>query len=360
MAWISRSGALNQAEMENNADIVINYYRNRNINSNTISAILGNMQAESSINPLREEVGGSGYGLVQWTPVSVLQNHCNALGLSPYTSGDVQLKVIIAEIQGQSGTNEWYSSRAFIDNYRSCGATDDMIGITGQQFLSNSMNWSPQKLALLFMICYERPAYDPNVNHYTARQRYAHNWSNYMGDYDSDFVPRTTDFGIQGNPYWYLRNPFYQAGYGLPNCTCYAWGRFWEIADPNTEYINRPTLSTSDAGQWYSYTQDGYDRGQTPLLGAVVCFDKPGGAGHVAIVEDILPNGDIVTSNSAYGSTYFYMQTYEASNGYNFGNYQFQGFIYNPYASQGHHKKKKKKHFNFVLFDKRRRDIKYG
>lgn len=38
------------------------------------------------------------------------------------------------------------------------------------------------------------------------------------------FVPRLTSDGMQGNPYWYSRNPFYLAGYGLPNCTCYAFG----------------------------------------------------------------------------------------------------------------------------------------
>lgn len=61
MAWISRSGALTRAEMENNADIVIAYYRGLGINENTIAGILGNMQAESSINPEREEVDGQGY-----------------------------------------------------------------------------------------------------------------------------------------------------------------------------------------------------------------------------------------------------------------------------------------------------------
>ena len=57
MPWISRSGALTQAERENNADIVIQYYRNLGINDNTIAGILGNMQAESGINPERQEVG---------------------------------------------------------------------------------------------------------------------------------------------------------------------------------------------------------------------------------------------------------------------------------------------------------------
>lgn len=167
--------------MENNADIVINYYRSIGINDKTIAGILGNMQAESSINPEREEVGGQGYGLVQWTPVTVLQNHCSSLGLSPYTDGDVQLQVIIPEILNQSGVGEWYTSQAFIQNYYNSGATADMIGITGQQFLYNQMDWLPDKLAVLFMAGYERPSYDPNINHYNLRMQYALEWFEYMG-----------------------------------------------------------------------------------------------------------------------------------------------------------------------------------
>lgn len=181
MAWISRSGALTQAEMENNADIIINYYRTLGINDRTIAGILGNMQAESSINPERNEVGGAGYGLVQWTPVSVLQNHCNTLGLSPYNDGDVQIQVLIAEIQNQANVAEWYSSSAFISNYYNSGATSDMVGITGSQFLNNEMNWNPDKLAILFMSAYERPSYDPATNHYNLRMQYALEWFEYMG-----------------------------------------------------------------------------------------------------------------------------------------------------------------------------------
>lgn len=181
MPWISRSGALTQSEMENNADIVIAYFRSQGINDNTIAGILGNMQAESSINPERKEVGGQGYGLVQWTPVTVLQNHCATLGLSPYNNGDVQLQVIIAEILNQSGVGEWYTTKGFIQNYYNSGATSDMIGITGQQFLDNSMNWTPDKLAIMFMAGYERPTYDPSKNHYDLRMQYALEWLQYMG-----------------------------------------------------------------------------------------------------------------------------------------------------------------------------------
>lgn len=194
MSWVSRSGALTRAEMENNADIVIAYYRSIGINEGTIAGILGNMQAESSINPEREEVGGQGYGLVQWTPVTVLQNHCTTLGLSPYNDGDVQLQVIIKEVQNVSGVAEWYTSTAFIENYYNSGATSDMIGVTGQQFLDNAMNWTPEKLAIMFMAGYERPSYDPNTNHYDFRMQYAREWYEYMGNLPITTTRKRTKF----------------------------------------------------------------------------------------------------------------------------------------------------------------------
>lgn len=76
-----------------------------------------------------------------------------------------------------------------------------------------------------------------------------------------------------------------------------------------------------------------YKTGQTPELGAVACFlDNSGGAGHVAIVEELKENGDIVTSNSAYESTFFYLDNLLKSNNYNFSGNTFQGFIYNPFS----------------------------
>lgn len=180
--WISKAGGLTQAEMENNANIVITTYRAMGYNDMTIAGILGNMQNESSINPERVEAGGGGgYGLVQWTPQSVLINHCNTLGLSPYTSGDVQLQVIDAELHKVSSVNEWYTTQAFIDPYKPSGATDDMVGITGEQFKTNTMNWTPDKLALMFMVGYERPSYDPATNHIDKRKADALTWYEYMG-----------------------------------------------------------------------------------------------------------------------------------------------------------------------------------
>lgn len=140
------------------------------------------------------------------------------------------------------------------------------------------------------------------------------------------FVKRTTA-PDESNSYYYADNPFYQSGYGMPNCTAYAWGRFYELSG------TRPTLSLGNAEDWYNYS-DGYARGQIPKLGAVIVWakgeigDNSDGAGHVAIVEQINADGSIVTSNSAWNSTLFYMQ--DIGSDYSLSGYTFQGFIYNP------------------------------
>lgn len=140
------------------------------------------------------------------------------------------------------------------------------------------------------------------------------------------FVKRTTAPDTS-NSYYYANNPFYQSGYGMPNCTAYAWGRFYELSG------ERPALSLGDAENWYNYS-DGYARGKTPRLGAVIVWakgaigDDSDGSGHVAIVEQINADGSIVTSNSAWNSTLFYMQN--IGNDYSLSGYTFQGFIYNP------------------------------
>lgn len=137
------------------------------------------------------------------------------------------------------------------------------------------------------------------------------------------FTPRLTSAGMLNNPYWYANNPFYQSGYGLPNCTCYAWGRWYEITG------SAPTLSLGNGEDWYNYN-DGHARGQTPRLGAIICFQNGpySGLGHVAVVEEI--NGDEITfSNSAYNGQYFYLVKGTAANNYGYASgYDYQGFIY--------------------------------
>lgn len=143
----------------------------------------------------------------------------------------------------------------------------------------------------------------------------------------SSYTPRTTA-PESNNPYYYSdMNIFHFAGYGMPNCTCYAWGRFYEITGVE------PKLSRGDAERWWGYN-DGYSRGNSPKLGAVACWSKGSpttdadGSGHVAIVEEIESDGTIVTSNSAHRGDMFYID--DIAPPYAVSGYTFQGFIYSP------------------------------
>ena len=162
-------------------------------------------------------------------------------------------------------------------------------------------------------------------------RRNADRWYEYLSQHDIPYTPRLNSDGIIGNHWYYEDNPFYQAGYGLPNCTCYAWGRRAEILN------KAPDLSTGNADTFWEYNQNtnAYPSGQTPKLGAIICWRYTGShsndGGHVGVVEQINDDGTIITSNSAYGGTFFYTQTLSPTNGYEWADYtQLQGFIYLP------------------------------
>lgn len=130
--------------------------------------------------------------------------------------------------------------------------------------------------------------------------------------------------------HYYNDNIFYKCGYGMPNCTAYVWGRWYELLGI------KPKVYTGNAENWFpkGTSYDGYERGQSPKLGAIACWRKgqagndKDGAGHVAIVEEIYADGSILTSNSGYKASLFY--TKKIAKGYALSGYAFQGFIYLP------------------------------
>lgn len=163
----------------------------------------------------------------------------------------------------------------------------------------------------------------------------------------SSFVPR---FSRPGNtdPNWINVNyggynrcilgyPSYGYGSVLSDCTGYAWGRWLEIMNVTT-----CNLSINQAAIWYLNTGDGYSRGQTPKLGAVICWDEVNqGSGHVAIVEQINYDSggnitSIVVSESVYGGVVFRLQTlYPGNNWHLYVGMSCQGFIYLPIEFDG-------------------------
>lgn len=116
-------------------------------------------------------------------------------------------------------------------------------------------------------------------------------------------------------------------------CVGYAYGRFNEIGG----YGYCKYLSPVNAENFMQY-KGSLEIGQTPRVGACMVWQKGNtlsnsdGAGHVAIVEKVVSDTQIITSESAYGGKAFYTQTRNKSTG-NWGMgsaYTFLGFIYNP------------------------------
>ncbi len=141
----------------------------------------------------------------------------------------------------------------------------------------------------------------------------------------ASYTPRLSAPAAANKYYYSDANIFYRYGWGMPNCTCYAWGRAYEILG------SQPQLSTYSAYLWYDYNKDNkiYSYGQTPKLGAIACWVYSSGyAGHVAVVEKITST-TVTFSNSAWGGEEFYLSTAPVSDPSNGRDtWIFQGYIY--------------------------------
>jgi surface antigen len=122
----------------------------------------------------------------------------------------------------------------------------------------------------------------------------------------------------------------------LSNCVGYAYGRFNEIGGYGYCKYLRPV----NAENFIQYA-NGLEVGQTPKVGACMVWRKGAtlsnsdGAGHVAIVEKVVSDTQVMTSESAYNGKAFYNSNRSKGSG-NWGMgsaYTFLGFIYNPAVS---------------------------
>lgn len=121
----------------------------------------------------------------------------------------------------------------------------------------------------------------------------------------------------------------------LANCQGYATGRFSE----ETNEGQCTWFGSMNACSMYIVATRDYnlETGQTPKEGAMICWsggkDKKG---HVAIVEQVISDTEIVTSESAYEGKAFYTKTRKKGNGLwgMSSSYKLQGFIYNPHIKE--------------------------
>lgn len=121
----------------------------------------------------------------------------------------------------------------------------------------------------------------------------------------------------------------------LANCVGYAYGRFNEIGCWGSCKYLSPVNAEN-----FMQSRGSLEVSQTPQLGACMVWQKGAtlsgsdGAGHVAIVERVISDTEVLTSESGYGSSKpFWTQTRKKGSDGNWGQasgYKFLGFILNP------------------------------
>lgn len=126
-----------------------------------------------------------------------------------------------------------------------------------------------------------------------------------------------------------------KTGYTLPNCVAFAHGMWLKTITGALGLAKAKEIESKmcrgDAEDYWAY-KDGFSRGQTPKLNAIMVWEGKGKRkGHVMTVTTIKPNGDVIGTGSDYGGAKFYTKTYTKATNYRISsNYIFKGFIYCP------------------------------
>lgn len=163
---VNEYGTIGTAGIENNALIIGGTLSNSGWSSSAIAGLLGNMQAESGINPGRwegDEVGNlnAGFGLVQWTPATKIQNWIyEEYGSTDYTDGNYQIDRILFEL---SNGLQYAPTSGFPETFAEWAVSDK----------------PPGYLAAAFMKNYERPL-KQGIGVQISRARMAERWFTFL------------------------------------------------------------------------------------------------------------------------------------------------------------------------------------
>lgn len=178
--WVTGNRFLGEDETKNNAVLVHNYLSKSGFSLNAISAIIANMEAESTVNPsiwegLQPYIGG--YGLVQWTPY---EKYADWAGENWQNNGDKECERIVYEFDNGI---QFYPTSEY--------------SISSVSFKSSSED--PEYLASAFMHNYERPASYVTEWYRQERARY---WYEYLKEkHEVELEPEKEE---KGSSAWLL------------------------------------------------------------------------------------------------------------------------------------------------------------
>ena len=114
----------------------------------------------------------------------------------------------------------------------------------------------------------------------------------------------------------------------LPNCVGYAYGRYLEYWG-----LKSANLPTCNAKDWDNVAKaNGFNVSKTPSVGSVIVFEGTE-CGHVAFVEEIKSNGDLLLSESNWSYSIFRNVTVKKANDYRYSStLKCVGFVANSNA----------------------------
>lgn len=176
-------------KQKNNAACIYSFFYFKGWTLQAIAGLCGNIFQESKFNPALIEIGGTGHGLVQWTPPSNLYDVLDVLYGShdDWENGDKQCSVLYAEYQESTGEEhrgiepQWYPTSTYTMSWKEwASSTSD-----------------PGQLALAFQANYERPA-----SLHQERAEYARKWFDILKTIDPKQPGTDTDKSKKGMPLW--------------------------------------------------------------------------------------------------------------------------------------------------------------
>ncbi len=137
------------------------------------AGVLGNIQNESGFDPSTIEGGnGIGFGLCQWSfgRRTQIEAYAASKGASA-TDVDIQIEFLIAELTPGGGAGGFAA-------YQLSGASS--TAYDGKAYTENDFKnaSTPETAAMAFMALWERPSYDPSINHMDRRKADARSYYN--------------------------------------------------------------------------------------------------------------------------------------------------------------------------------------
>ena len=158
----------------------------------SIAAFLGNVQRECGFEPDAQEIGGEGYGLIQWTPASVLYNEVDILygDDGVYSDGTCQMNVILMEYananynNGDDGFSRDFgvSGEWIVQDGSRWGLSIERMSYW--EWAHNSKSQTVGDLAKIFMVDYGRPAESETGE---LRAQYAEYWNGLVPGFIAGF-----------------------------------------------------------------------------------------------------------------------------------------------------------------------------